>query len=758
MNLRIFLGVSAVVLAVFGCGGGDGQGAGGSGGVPGGTGGQTYTEPGSPVTPVESEAAKQERMALSGALSEAHGLTAEGLLGKYAVPFEAAPSYELSAVAGLSLIQDSSLKLTDAELSALGQRGFVVSDRWRSPTFVLGYATIYLNDLPVYVSADSILFAIHRSYDKILAAVEGGILMPDLAALLDGMRGRLAGGAAGGFPANVQADADLYLAVAAGLLSGTEVAPVAGANAAAVHELFQKATQASGWQNVELFGVARDEDFSQYKPRGHYGNSAELGRYFRSMMWLGRTDLRLLETQEDGSQVFRRRQLEAAFALHALIDAELRPHFDRIDRTVTAFVGEHDYMRLDELEALLSDLGIDSPAGLAALPDATIVQAILDGGYGTQRISSHIMINGLGQGTLPLSASFALLGQRYVIDSHVFSNVVYDRAGGGSVNRMLPNPLDVGFAALANDQAAALLAPELKQFSYAPDLASMRVLADAHPAAFWQGNLYNQWLGALRELSPSAEALENSSSGLPPVARSEAWGRRLLGTQLASWAELRHDTILYAKQSYTGGNSCDFPDAYVDPYPHFYERVGAYAAFGKELAVELAAAPSTTPNLAATITSHFEVLGDVALRLQQMAEHELTGAAFTPEMLSFINQAVVVQDICGSSTLSEPGWYGKLFFDRSASTEYDPTIADVHTQPTDEAGNPVGKVLHVGTGFARLMVVVTEGCSGPRAYAGLASSYFEHVTENFERLNDQEWTPMASQAASPPWLAEIVAH
>jgi hypothetical protein len=31
------------------------------------------------------------------------------------------------------------------------------------------------------------------------------------------------------------------------------------------------------------------------------------------------------------------------------------------------------------------------------------------------------------------------------------------------------------------------------------------------------------------------------------------------------------------------------------------------------------------------------------------------------------------------------GWYPKLFY--GISTESDPTIADVHTQPTDEAGN-----------------------------------------------------------------------
>jgi hypothetical protein len=525
-----------------------------------------------------------------------------------------------------------------------------------------------------------------------------------------------------------------------------------------VKNLYDKATQAAGWEKVDLFGVVRDEDFSQYKPRGHYTRNPDLTRYFRAMMWLGRTDFRLIETQRDASQKFQRRQLEAALALRALIDSELRPHFNRIDRTVSAFVGEHDYMQLDELDSLLADLGVDSAAGLGALSDAKIAQAILDGGYGTQRISSHIMINGLGQGTLPLSSSFALLGQRYVVDSHVFSNVVYDRAGGGNVKRMMPNPLDVGFAALGNNQAAAVLAPELERHAYAPDLASMRILVDAHPPEFWQSNLYNHWLGAVRALSPNAEAIAKPSSGLPPVARTEAWGKRTLSTQLASWAELRHDTILYAKQSYTGGATCEFPDAYVDPYPEFYGRIAAYAAFGKQLATELAAAePAPTLSIAGVV-QHFEHLGDVALRLKQMAEHELTGAAFTPEMVAFINHAVVVQAGCGSASVSEPGWYGKLFYELHSAAEYDPTIADVHTQPTDEGGSPVGRVLHVGTGFARLMVVVTEGCSGPRAFAGLASSYFEIVTDGFKRLSDEEWKPRVLTATDPPWLSEIVAH
>ena len=45
----------------------------------------------------------------------------------------------------------------------------------------------------------------------------------------------------------------------------------------------------------------------------------------------------------------------------------------------------------------------------------------------------------------------------------------------------------------------------------------------------------------------------------------------------ASWAELRHDTLLYAKQSYSAAAGCEYPDAYVDPYPAFYGKLEAFA-------------------------------------------------------------------------------------------------------------------------------------------------------------------------------------
>src|SRR5690606_8616266 len=95
--------------------------------------------------------------------------------------------------------------------------------------------------------------------------------------------------------------------------------PVRGADAAQIRKLIEQATAASGTHEIKLFGVKREEDFSQFKPRGHYVGEVSLERYFRAQMWLGRVDLRILETQSDGRQVFRRDQYLATLLLYGLV-------------------------------------------------------------------------------------------------------------------------------------------------------------------------------------------------------------------------------------------------------------------------------------------------------------------------------------------------------------------------------------------------------------------------------------------------------
>lgn len=66
-------------------------------------------------------------------------------------------------------------------------------------------------------------------------------------------------------------------------------------------------------------------------------------------------------------------------------------------------------------------------------------------------------------------------------------------------------------------------------------------------------------------------------------APDAAWHGRLLQTQLSAWTQLRHDNLLYAKQSATPYPICEYPAGYVEPYPAFLAALAEYAALGQRL-------------------------------------------------------------------------------------------------------------------------------------------------------------------------------
>jgi Protein of unknown function (DUF3160) len=682
-------------------------------------------------------------------LDAAHALNADDLLAKRKLDFTEL-SYDPSEAEFMDKIQDSALALNDPELAKLKANGFVISPRQGFGTFVTGYASIYSEDLPVYISADAIMEAVHSSYDELLKTTEQAALIPNVTSILQHAHTALASRS----EATSAADLDFYLGVALSLLTGTAVAPTSGADAAAVNEIVAMANAAQGLATVSLFGVERDEDMSQFVPRGHYTETPELERYFRAMMWLGRIDFRLIETLTDGSTVLRRPQVDAALLLRDLLGEADVAAWTKVDSALQVFVGTSDYMVLPEVDKLLTELG--GYAAAIEADDATVQAAIVNGGYGMQLIASHIMVNDGTTETLPLNRSFALFGQRYVLDSHVFSQVVYDRI---KERRMMPNPLDAAYAALGNDAALPLLSSDLSAFaSYPGGLEGARILADAHGEDFWGANLYNLWLSALRDLSPkAAEVADPAAVGLPEVAASEPWSRRILNAQLGSWAELRHDTLLYAKQSYTGIPECEYPDAYVDPYPEFYARLTQYADVGLQLTNTLSA---DLGSYEPTVTGYFENLKASMTTLGEMAQNQRDGVVFTEAQMAFINDAVRIEEVSVvCTTIPVPdGWLAKLYLVRDKSIEFDPTVADVHTQPADEGGNIVGKVLHVATGYPRLMVTTVDTCQGPRAYAGVAFAYHEKVTENFERLTDEVWAGQVSGATDVEWIKPILAE
>jgi hypothetical protein len=140
---------------------------------------------------------------------------------------------------------------------------------------------------------------------------------------------------------------------------------------------------------------------------------------------------------------------------------------------------------------------------------------------------------------------------------------------------MLPNGLDV-MAAMGSDRAYAIL-DELGETAYAnypEQMEKMQTWTDGLTTDEWTETLYTTWLYTFEPL------LAEPGEGYPQFMQSEAWLDKQLNTSLGSWAELKHDTILYAKQVYAelggggGINPLPLPKArgYVEPVPEFFAR------------------------------------------------------------------------------------------------------------------------------------------------------------------------------------------
>src|SRR5207344_1727305 len=102
-----------------------------------------------------------------------------------------------------------------------------------------------------------------------------------------------------------------------------------------------------------IFGGVRGMDFSQFTVRGHYTESDRLSRYFRTMMWCGRTDLRLA-TFEPNKEDDIRQTGTAIILYHLLKQSHQYGNWSALEQTTRAFVGATDSMTFAQLGDLLT--------------------------------------------------------------------------------------------------------------------------------------------------------------------------------------------------------------------------------------------------------------------------------------------------------------------------------------------------------------------------------------------------------------------
>jgi len=644
--------------------------------------------------------------------------------------------------------------LTPDEKTLLTTNGFLVTSRLSQPTMLTALADIYHHDLPVFISTDAILQALHYSYDLILQDIEKSILEPDLRALLKSLRSQLpaleAKYAVDPRMSDMLHDLDIYLTIPMFFLDNT-TSPYFPDNDSTFWQLIAK-IGAEKFDTTVLFGAPRWMDFSQFTVRGHY-NTADSSRahYFRAMMWLGRTEIYLraphgtVPPATDAN--IQRQAIDAVLVQEAATGANAFPTLAAMDSIITFMVGQSDNVTLPNLSTLMEDVGVTSASDLLDTARFNAFQdSLVKEPFAFQRILSQILgSNPMTPDQVEPASSFLLLGQRFIIDSYITGSVVYDRIlyQGQKILRFLPSPQDVLFS-LGNSASAQLLQPELDQYHYASNLAALRYLVDSYGEDFWKSSLFNCWLWTLRSLNPPQDR-----SPLPEFMQTAAWWQQKMNTQLASWAQLRHDDLLYAKQSYTAMLICSYPAGYVEPYPEFFIRLGEFA--------HLAGTRMGNLSVGNSIGGYFQGLEYTAAILDTIAEKELSGAALTDYEDAFLQATLEITGSCFGDFFS--GWYPRLYYGSAISTEEAPktdfVVADVHTDPNH------GWILHVGVAPVDLAIVNVAIPGGRcRAFVGPVQSYYECITDSFHRMTDEEWTVMYGSPPSmrPDWVNIYLAN
>ncbi len=651
-------------------------------------------------------------------------------------------------------------ELTDYETSLIEKHGFVVTERINKDNFGKMFSDIYHKDLPVFISTDAILYPFHVSYDKLLKEIELKVIIPNLETLLTSLHGEMdylntKYSSITGMRKSLS-DVDLYLTVSLELLKGTGVSPYYAENTQEVSGIISD-IESYNVVNRLLFtdSTQRLIDFSQFKPRGHYTDELypELARYFKTMMWLGRIEFYLNEPQalfKPSDEEIQRQVIDAVLLKEVLYRNKNYLLFNQIENIIKAFVGDQDNVTLDNLVEILDDIHVSGAPELLDEQKFQDFQTDLSQkSFADQKILSHILFaNPMEPDSIKPASAFLLFGQRFLIDSYITGSVVFDKIKykNSSIMRMLPDALDMLFP-LGNNAALQLLKEELDEYHYSTNLAGLRYLVDSFDSTYWNGSVYSAWLNSLRALNPP-----DDRKNLPEFMQTAAWWQEKLNTQLAGWSQLRHDNLLYSKQSYSGAVICSFPFSYVEPIPQFFTTIGKAAALLSEKIKNIEFDGKYG------MISYLNFFKTTTDTLAAIATKELEGIPFDENEVSFLKRLIFnnPDQICGAPAYL--GWYPNLFyitgFEDDPFFDSDFIVADYHTAPTDENGNMVGWVKHAGTGLVNLAVVVAKLPDGNSVtFTGPVLSFHEITTTNFLRITDEEWEETyLAQSTRPAWV------
>ena len=475
--------------------------------------------------------------------------------------------------------------------------------------------------------------------------------------------------------------------------------------------------------------------YSLFRPRGHYTRNYVLEEYFRGMMWLQSVPFGMDNDDEVNAAVI--------IAYTMMNNPEIQQKYDKINKIITYMMGQPDNLSIiqviDELKKInrpMEDLLNDKQAMSKLKKDLEEI------GNKATRIrpkyerTSHNKIN--------------VMPQRYQPDAEVLQEMVdYDNK---PTLRATPKGLDF-MAAMGVSAAEQILKEEQTPWKdYDKHLKAMKKrMGEIN----WDETICTQWMNTLKVLNVWGSDKSNQKQ-LPYFMLNPEWSKKDLNAALASWAELKHDAILYAKQpmgAECGGGGPPEPivKGYVEPNVGFWKKAIELLDNTEKLLKE-------QDMLTEKIKDATQRIREEAQFLLNISEKELAGKELSEEEYGQIECIGATFENISLDLVREKDQYLMGWSDVQGADKKVALVADVYTANADN--NPDKSILFEAVGEADEIYVVVEIGGYLYLTRGSVLSYREFIQSiDQPRLTDEEWQEQLEKNARkgvPEWMKRII--
>ena len=475
--------------------------------------------------------------------------------------------------------------------------------------------------------------------------------------------------------------------------------------------------------------------YSLFRPRGHYTRNYVLEEYFRGMMWLQSVPFGMDNDDEVNAAVI--------IAYTMMNNPEIQQKYDKINKIITYMMGQPDNLSIiqviDELKKInrpMEDLLNDKQAMSKLKKDLEEI------GNKATRIrpkyerTSHNKIN--------------VMPQRYQPDAEVLQEMVdYDNK---PTLRATPKGLDF-MAAMGVSAAEQILKEEQTPWKdYDNHLKAMKKrMGEIN----WDETICTRWMNTLKVLNVWSGD-KNNQKQLPFFMLNPEWSKKDLNAALASWAELKHDAILYAKQpmgAECGGGGPPEPivKGYVEPNVGFWKKAIELLDNTEKLLKE-------QDMLTDKIKDATQRIREEAQFLLNISEKELAGKELSEEEYGQIECIGATFENISLDLVREKDQYLMGWSDVQGADKKVALVADVYTANADN--NPDKSILFEAVGEADEIYVVVEIGGYLYLTRGSVLSYREFIQSiDQPRLTDEEWQEQLEKNARkgvPEWMKRII--